>query len=155
MLSTNLVVFDDTHTPLAYYLCAFAYVVAFWLHDEVARVQGANSEVHRELRRELIEREQRNDEIMAELREQVTRLNDQNDAASVKMHALEAELDLLPAQLEGLRRGIHEVVTQLHDEIARVQGANSEVHRELRRELIERHQGRDRGRASRTRHETY
>ena len=47
----------------------------------------------RALEVELIGREPRNDEIVTELREHVTRLGHQNDAASVKMRALEAELD--------------------------------------------------------------
>ena len=186
MLSTNLVVFDDTRTPLASYLCAFAYVVAFWyafvftsgklrklriehvdllpaeladlrrgtdevvtqLFDEVTRVRAGNTDVFRGLKEEINDLHADDDKFVVELREHFTRVTQKNEAvenlvtaAIVRTRTLEAELDLLPAQLAGLRRGIHEVVTQLHDEVARVQGANSEVHRELRRELIERHQG--------------
>ena len=81
--------------------------------------------------------------FVVELRDQFTQLSQQNQAAEklvtaaiVRMRTLEAELDVLPAQLVGLRRGIHEVVTQLHDEVARVQAANAQLHRELKDELI-------------------
>lgn len=191
MLSTNLVVFDDTHlaqlsSTCNFYLCAFAYVVAFWyafvftsgklrklriehvdllpaeladlrrgtdevvtqLYDEVTRVRAGNTDVFRELKEEINDLHADDDKFVVELREHFTRVTQKNEAvenlvtaAIVRTRTLEAELNLLPGQFEGLRRGIHEVVTQLHDEVARVQGANSEVHRELRRELIERHQG--------------
>ena len=118
------------------------------LYDEVARVRAGNNDVFRKLNEEINDLHADDDKFEVELRDHFTRLSQKNEAAEnlvaaaiVRTRTSEAKLDLLPAQFEGLRRGIHEVVTQLHDEVARVQGANSEVHRELRRELIERHQG--------------
>jgi hypothetical protein len=118
------------------------------LYDEVSRVRVANTDVFQKLKEEINDLHTDDDKFVVELREHFTRVTQKNEAveklvtvATLRTHTLEAELDLLPGQLAGLRRGIHEVVTQLHDEVARVQGANSEVHRELRRELIERHQG--------------
>lgn len=193
MLSTNLVVFDDTHlaqlsSTCNFYLCAFGYVVAFWyafvytsgklrklriehvdqlpaeladlrrgtdevvtqLYDEVARVRANNTNDFRKLKEEINDLHVDDNKFVVELRDQFTQLNQQNQAteklvtaAIVRMRTLEAELDLVPGQLAGLRRGIHEVVTQLHDEVARVQAANSELHRELKDELIGRQRGND------------
>lgn len=120
------------------------------LYDEVARVRASNTNDFRELKEEVNDLHADDNKFVVELRDQLTQLSQQNQATEkivtatiVRTRTLEAELDVLPGQLAGLRRGIHEVVTQLHDEVARVQGANSEVHRELRRELIERHRGND------------
>ena len=113
------------------------------LYDEVARVCATNTDVFRELKEEINDLHADDDKFVVELRDQFTQLSQQNQtaeklvtAAIVRTRTLEAELDLLPAQLEGLRRGIHEVVTQLHDEVDRVQTANVQLHRELKEELI-------------------
>ena len=120
------------------------------LYDEVARVRAGNNDVFRKLNEEINDLHADDDKFEVELRDHFTRLSQKNEAAEnlvaaaiVRTRTSEAKLDLLPAQLEGLRRGIHEVVTQLHDEVARVQGANSEVHLELREELIGRQRRND------------
>ena len=113
------------------------------LYDEVARVRASNTDVFRELKEEVNDLHTDDNKFVVELRDQFTQLSQQNQAAEklvtaaiVRMRTLEAELDVLPAQLVGLRRGIHEVVTQLHDEVDRVQAANAQLHRELKDELI-------------------
>ena len=120
------------------------------LYDEVARVRVANTDVFQKLKEEINDLHTDDDKFVVELREHFTRVTQKNEAveklvtaATLRTRTLEAELDVLPAQLAGLRRGIHEVVTQLHDEVARVQGANSEVHLELREELIGRQRRND------------
>lgn len=118
------------------------------LYDEVARVRASNTDVFRKLKEEVNDLHADDDKFVVELRDQFTQLSQQNQATEklvtatiVRTRTLEAELDVLPGQLAGLRRGIHEVVTQLHDEVDRVQGANAQLHRELKDELIERHRG--------------
>ena len=113
------------------------------LYDEVARVHANNTDVFRKLKEEVNDLHADDNKFVVELRDQFTQLSQQNQAAEklvtaaiLRTRTLEAELDVLPAQLEGLRRGIHEVVTQLHDEVDRVQTANVQLHRELKEELI-------------------
>jgi hypothetical protein len=120
------------------------------LYDEVARVRASNTDVFRELKEEVNDLHADDNKFVVELRDQFTQLRQQNQAAEklvtaaiVRTRTLEAELDVLPAQLAGLRRGIHEVVTQLHDEVDRVQAANAQLHRELKDELIGRQRGND------------
>jgi phage host-nuclease inhibitor protein Gam len=113
------------------------------LYDEVARVHANNTDVFRKLKEEVNDLHADDNKFVVELRDQFTQLSQQNQAAEklvtaaiLRTRTLEAELDVLPAQLAGLRRGIHEVVTQLHDEVDRVQAANAQLHRELKDELI-------------------
>ena len=113
------------------------------LYNEVARVRAGNTDIFRELKKEVNDLHADDDKFVVELRDQFTQLSQQNQAAEnlvtaaiLRTRTLEAELDVLPAQLAGLRRGIHEVVTQLHDEVDRVQAANAQLHRELKDELI-------------------
>ena len=120
------------------------------LYDEVARVRASNTDVFRELKEEVNDLHADDNKFVVELRDQFTQLSQQNQAAEklvtaaiLRTRTLEAELDVLPAQLAGLRRGIHEVVTQLHDEVDRVQAANAQLHRELKDELIGRQRRND------------
>ena len=120
------------------------------LYDEVARVRVANTDVFQKLKEEINDLHTDDDKFVVELREHFTRVTQKNEAveklvtaATLRTRTLEAELDVLPAQLAGLRRGIHEVVTQLHDEVDRVQAANAQLHRELKDELIGRQRGND------------
>ena len=113
------------------------------LYDEVSRVRVANTDVFQKLKEEINDLHTDDDKFVVELREHFTRVTQKNEAveklvtvATLRTHTLEAELDVVPAQLAGLRRGIHEVVTQLHDEVDRVQAANAQLHRELKDELI-------------------
>lgn len=120
------------------------------LYDEVARVRASNTDNFRKLKEEINDLHADDNKFVVELRDQFTQLSQQNQAAEklvtaaiLRTRTLEAELDLLPAQLAGLRRGIHEVVTQLHDEVDRVQAANAALHRELKEELIGRERRND------------
>ena len=120
------------------------------LYDEVARVRASNTDVFRELKEEVNDLHADDNKFVVELRDQFTQLSQQNQAAEklvtaaiLRTRTLEAELDVLPAQLAGLRRGIHEVVTQLHDEVDRVHAANAQLHRELKDELIGRQRRND------------
>ena len=120
------------------------------LYDEVTRVRAGNTDVFQKLKEEINDLHTDDDKFVVELREHFTRVTQKNEAveklvtaATLRTRTLEAELDVLPAQLAGLRRGIHEVVTQLHDEVDRVQAANAQLHRELKDELIGRQRGND------------
>lgn len=94
------------------------------LYDEVARVRASNTNDFRELKEEVNDLHADDNKFVVELRDQLTQLSQQNQATEkivtatiVRTRTLEAELDVLPGQLAGLRR---EIVAELREQVMRL-----------------------------------